>query len=202
MTPPQRAAGLRRDSTPQQLRKPVKRPVGEDAGAASTSRSRSASDPTVSQTAFFAGTFADVVGTFRYSVLGGGRIAPETTGCSAHISTEVVPILGPVTCNRAIFPQLGRRWARSSPAGWPTRSTPTSTPAATTRASSPAPPRCPTTPSVWPSTSTCPATSAAPSARSTATVVAIFKTWGFGWGGDWSYTDPMHFELNAIVDPR
>ena len=31
------------------------------------------------------------------------------------------------------------------------------------------------------------------------TVVAIFKRWGFAWGGDWRYTDPMHFEMNALV---
>ena len=29
-------------------------------------------------------------------------------------------------------------------------------------------------------------------------VVAIFKRWGFAWGGDWSYTDPMHFELSEV----
>ena len=33
-------------------------------------------------------------------------------------------------------------------------------------------------------------------------VVAIFKKWGFAWGGDWSYTDPMHFEMLALVEPR
>lgn len=33
------------------------------------------------------------------------------------------------------------------------------------------------------------------------TVVAIFKRWGFSWGDDWRYTDPMHFEMNAIVNP-
>ena len=32
-------------------------------------------------------------------------------------------------------------------------------------------------------------------------VVAIFKKWGFAWGGDWNYTDPMHFELASIVRP-
>ena len=30
-------------------------------------------------------------------------------------------------------------------------------------------------------------------------VVAIFQQWGFTWGGTWRYTDPMHFELNRIV---
>ena len=31
------------------------------------------------------------------------------------------------------------------------------------------------------------------------TVVAVFKKWGFRWGGDWRYTDPMHFELGTII---
>ena len=30
-------------------------------------------------------------------------------------------------------------------------------------------------------------------------VVAIFKGWGFAWGGDWHYTDPMHFELAHLA---
>jgi len=30
-------------------------------------------------------------------------------------------------------------------------------------------------------------------------VVAIFKKWGFAWGGDWEWTDPMHFELAALI---
>ena len=32
-------------------------------------------------------------------------------------------------------------------------------------------------------------------------VVNAFKRWGFAWGGDWGYTDPMHFELDRIVAP-
>jgi hypothetical protein len=30
-------------------------------------------------------------------------------------------------------------------------------------------------------------------------IVNIFKRWGFRWGGDWAYTDPMHFELAALM---
>lgn len=30
-------------------------------------------------------------------------------------------------------------------------------------------------------------------------VVAIFKRWGFAWGGDWSWTDPMHFEMAGVL---
>jgi hypothetical protein len=32
-------------------------------------------------------------------------------------------------------------------------------------------------------------------------VVGIFKKWGFAWGGDWNYTDPMHFEMASVVNP-
>jgi hypothetical protein len=32
-------------------------------------------------------------------------------------------------------------------------------------------------------------------------VVAIFERWGFTWGGRWQFTDPMHFEMNRIVHP-
>ena len=28
--------------------------------------------------------------------------------------------------------------------------------------------------------------------------MAIFEKWGFAWGGDWRYTDPMHFELSEV----
>ena len=31
-------------------------------------------------------------------------------------------------------------------------------------------------------------------------IADIFKRWGFRWGGDWKYTDPMHFELGALLD--
>jgi hypothetical protein len=33
-------------------------------------------------------------------------------------------------------------------------------------------------------------------------VVAIFRTWGFNWGGTWRYTDPMHFEMSQLVALR
>jgi hypothetical protein len=33
-------------------------------------------------------------------------------------------------------------------------------------------------------------------------VVAIFKKWGFNWGGTWRYTDPMHFEMSQLVAVR
>jgi hypothetical protein len=62
--------------------------------------------------------------------------------------------------------------------------------------------RSPCTRGASPSTWTPPPTTAA-SGTMDARVVEIFKRWGFAWGGDWQYTDPMHFELTTILSsPR
>src|SRR3546814_19492464 len=29
--------------------------------------------------------------------------------------------------------------------------------------------------------------------------VDLFKQVGFGWGGDWPFPDPLHFEMNTLV---
>ena len=63
-------------------------------------------DPDVKHTAVVVGTIADAVGTYRYTVLGGGHIAPDPAWVASHIVTAQVPILGSVTCNKAIIPQL------------------------------------------------------------------------------------------------
>ena len=62
---------------------------------------------TALQTAVLTGSsVADVVGRFSYTVIGGGRIQPEAAWVNANIRTEQVPILGKVTCHRAMIPQL------------------------------------------------------------------------------------------------
>ena len=93
---------------PSTIRKEVNRIVGQTASVQDLDiASRIGLDPNVQQTAFLTGgSIADVVGTFNYTVLGGGRIAPDPSWVQANIATEAVPILGSVTCHRAIFPQL------------------------------------------------------------------------------------------------
>src|SRR3546814_3158512 len=49
---------------------------------------------------------AKAVGSFSYTVLEGGRIAPDSAWVSANIRTEEVPILGRVTCHKVMIPQL------------------------------------------------------------------------------------------------
>ena len=95
-------------TTPSTIRKPLERLVGKDASVQMLDvASRLGLDPDAKLTAIpTGGTLGSVVGTYRYRVLGGGLIAPEPSWVAANIRTEVVPILGSVTCHKDLFPQL------------------------------------------------------------------------------------------------
>ena len=51
-------------------------------------------DPGASQTAQVIGTFAEAVGVFRYTPIGGGRVQPDPQWVREHIVTETLPLLG------------------------------------------------------------------------------------------------------------
>jgi hypothetical protein len=189
---------------PSTIRKEVERIVGEQASVQDLDiASRLGLDPGATQTAFFTGgSIASVVGTFNYTVIGGGRIAPDPAWTAANITTEAVPILGNITCHRAIFPQLraaleevvlqgladeidvdeyqGCYYPRFI-AGTTTLSNHSFGLALDLNV---------------------PGNQRGTVGEMDRGVVAIFKKWGFAWGGDWGYTDPMHFELAQLVDPR
>ncbi len=94
-------------TSPSSVRKPIQKIAGTKASVQSLDAvARYGLDISVQQTAFLVGSVADAVGTFNYTVLGGGRIAPDPSWVASHIATEPVPILGSVTCNTLIFPQL------------------------------------------------------------------------------------------------
>ena len=163
---------------------------------------RTGIDPEATLTAYPVGGAAGAVGVFRYTAIGGGRIAPEPSWVASHISTEQVPILGSVTCNRAIMPQLRAALGEVVARGLSEEIRPEQYAgcyyprfiAGTTTLSNH-------------SFGTALDLNTAGNQRGTVgeidrDVVAIFKKWGFAWGGDWQYTDPMHFEAVRIVDPR
>ena len=158
-------------------------------------------DPDAVQTAQVVGSLADAVGTFTYRPIGGGRIAPDPAWVRANISTQVVPILGSVTCNNAIFPQLRAALEEIVLAGLADEINPDEYAgcyyprfiAGSTTLSNH-------------SFGTALDLNVPGNLRGTVgemdrVVVSIFKKWGFAWGGDWSYTDPMHFEMARIVRP-
>ena len=190
-----------RDSTPKALSKPIGRLAGGLAPQNLDIASRLGLDPGAVQVAVPVGTFADAVGTFRYTVLSGGHIAPEPAWVRSHITTEVVPILGAVTCNKAIFPQLKAALGEIVQRGLADEIHPDEYAgcyyprfiAGSTQLSNHA--------FGLALDLNVPGNQRGTVGQINRDVVEIFKSWGFGWGGDWNYTDPMHFEMNRIVNP-
>jgi hypothetical protein len=148
------------------------------------------------------GTVADAVGVFRYTVLGGGRIAPDPAWVREHITTETLPILGSVTCNKLIFPQLRAALEDIREQGLSDKIHPDQFAGCYY-------------PRFIAGTSTLSNhafglaldINAVENQRGTVGlidrgVVQVFQKWGFTWGGDWRFTDPMHFEMNTLVTPK
>jgi hypothetical protein len=156
------------------------------------------------QTAFLTGgSVAEAVGSFSYRYFEDGSVEPDPAWVAANLRTEAVPILGNVTCHRVMLPQLrgalqqvvdtglehlvdpgdyGGCYAPRFIAGDPSKGLSLHT---------------------W---GIAVDLNVQGNLRGTTgeidrRVVDIFKSWGFAWGGDWSYTDPMHFELAALVRP-
>ncbi len=158
-------------------------------------------DPGATQRVRFVGSFADAVGDFSYTPIGGGRVAPAPAWVRAHIVTRVVPILGEVTCNRYLMPQLEAALAEIQSQGLADEIHPGEYAG------------CYYPRFIAGSTQlsnhsfglaldlNVPGNQRGTAGEMNRTVVTIFKKWGFAWGGDWSYTDPMHFELDRIVTP-
>ena len=190
-------------TAPSSLRKPIQRIAGSTASVQMLDIvARAGLDIHAQQTAFLVGSVADAVGTFNYTVLGGGRIAPDPAWVSSHISTEPVPILGNVTCNRLIFPQLQAALGEIQQRGLADKIHPDEYAgcyyprfiAGTTSLSNHS--------FGLALDLNTPGNQRGTVGEMDRTVVSIFKKWGFAWGGDWHYTDPMHFEMNALVNPR
>jgi hypothetical protein len=187
-------------TSPEQVVKPLQALLG---ATASVQRldvvARDGLDPGAVQIAYVVGSVADAVGRYTYRVLGGGRIAPDPAWVRAHITTETVPILGRVTCNRLLFPQLKAALADIVARGLASKIHSTA--------------GC-YYPRFIAGTSSlsnhafglaidinAPENGRGTAGRMDPGVVQAFERWGFTWGGTWHYTDPMHFEMNRIVRP-
>ena len=188
-------------TSPQSVRPKVARLLDEDTSIQLLDAvTRFGLDPGALQTAIpTGGSVAQAVGSFSYRVLGGGRIAPDSSWVGANIRTEQVPILGSVTCHKVMLPQLRAALTEVQENGLADKIHPGEYAG------------CYYPRFIAGSTSlsnhsfgialdmNVPGNQRGTSGEMDRGVVAIFKRWGFGWGGDWNYTDPMHFEMNAIV---
>ncbi|WP_183092659.1 M15 family metallopeptidase [Nocardioides stalactiti] len=186
--------------SPQAVKKQLKKLLGPDMSITDLDIVAEAGlDPGVRQTAQVIGTFAEAVGVFRYTPIGGGRVQPDAAWVREHIITETLPLLGKVTCNRFMMPQLKAAVLEIQAAGLGSEIKyhvgcyyPRFIAGSTTLSNH--------------SFGLAIDINSLENQRGTVgqisrAVVAIFKKWGFAWGGDWSYTDPMHFELARIVHP-
>jgi hypothetical protein len=150
------------------------------------------------------GSVAEAVGSFSYRYFEDGTVEPDPAWVAANIRTEPVPILGNVTCHRVMLPQLRGALQEVLDRGLGGLVDPGD------YGGCYAPRFIASDPSKGLSLHTWGIAvdlNVQGNLRGTTgdidrRVVDIFKSWGFAWGGDWSYTDPMHFELAALVQPR
>jgi hypothetical protein len=143
------------------------------------------------------GSVARAVGSFSYTPHANGTVTPDPTWVAEKIRTEEMPIIGRVTGNKVMLPQLrgaltdvvkaglsksiyeyGGCYVPRFIAGSHTLS--------------------------FHSFGTAIDLNVPDNQRGTVgkmdrRVVEIFRHWGFAWGGNWHYTDPMHFELESLV---
>lgn len=190
-------------SSPQVVRKKIEKAFGADRFSISALDivAQRGLDLDTFQTVVPVGTFRDAIGVFRYTPIGGGRIAPDPAWVKSHIVTEAVPILGLVTCNKYLMPQLKAALAEIVTSKLADKIHPGEYAG------------CYYPRFIAGSTQlsnhsfglaldfNVPGNQRGTVGQMDRAVVAIFKRWGFAWGGDWAYTDPMHFELARIVNP-
>ncbi len=137
------------------------------------------------------------LGSFSYEYFPDGSVRPDPDWVATYIRTESVPILGNVTCHRVMLPRLRgaltevvRRDLADSinPDDYGGCYVPRFIDRDPSRGLSL---------HTW---GIAVDMNVAGNHRGTRgdidrRVVDVFKRWGFAWGGDWTYTDPMHFEL-------
>ena len=156
------------------------------------------------QTAVLAGTsVSEAIGTFSYTNGPDGTIIPDRRWVEAYIRTEEVPILGKVTCNKAYLPQLRAALTEVVQSGLSSAINPDEYAG------------CYYPRYIGRSAANglslhswgiavdlnVPGNLRGTRGEIDRRVVAIMKKWGMTWGGDWNYTDPMHFEMNRVVRP-
>jgi hypothetical protein len=155
-------------------------------------------DLSAAQTAVLTGgAVANKIGTFNYTANGNGTVNPDPAWVAEFIRTEQMPIIGRVTGNKIMLPQL-RGALNEVVAEGLSKSiyhydgcyVPRFIAGTTTLS--------------FHSFGTAIDLNASDNQRGTVgkmdrRVVGIFRGWGFAWGGDWHYTDPMHFELASLA---
>jgi hypothetical protein len=145
------------------------------------------------------GTSADF-GSFTYTYTPDGQIQPDPAWVAEYIRTEAVPILGSVTCHKLMLPQLRAALQQVVDAGLADKIHPEEYGGCYVPRFIASDPSNPVSLHTWGIAIdlNVPGNQRGVPGEIDRRVVAIFKSWGFAWGGDWDYTDPMHFELARL----
>jgi hypothetical protein len=160
--------------------------------------------PAANPVAFLTGSrAAKAFGAFSYRYFPDGTIQPDARWVSENIVTATVPIFGRVTCHRLMIPQLRGALADIQAAGL--ASTLHTYNGCYVPRFIESNPEHAISLHTWGIAIDLDSSTNGRGTKGTmdSTVVDILKRWGFRWGGDWDYTDPMHFELGALLSsPR
>jgi hypothetical protein len=154
------------------------------------------------QTAVLSGaSVSSAVGTFTYTPHPDGTVTPEPRWVSQYIRRESVPILGTVTCNKGMLPQLRAALTEVVHAGLAAQIHPGEYAGCYYPRFIARSPSAGLSMHAWGIAVdlNVPGNQRGTVGEMDRRVVAIFKKWGFAWGGDWNYTDPMHFEMAKVV---
>jgi hypothetical protein len=156
----------------------------------------------VLQTAVLSGSsVSDAVGTFTYTPHADGSVTPDSRWVSTYIRTESVPLLGSVTCNKGMVPQLRAALTEVVQRGLADKIHPSEYAGCYYPRFIARDPAKGLSLHSWGIAVdlNVPGNQRGTVGEMDRQVVAIFKKWGFAWGGDWNYTDPMHFEMAKVV---
>jgi hypothetical protein len=141
------------------------------------------------------------LGSLTYQLMPDGTVNVDPKWVSDNIVTQTVPIIGRMTCHKAMFPQLIKALTEIQASGLADKIHPDQYEGCyypkliedTDHLSMHA----------WGLAFdiNTPTNQRLTHGDMDPGVVAIFKKWGFRWGGDWKDTpDPMHFEMAALLN--
>src|SRR5947209_6680826 len=141
------------------------------------------------------------LGSLTYQVMPDGSVLVDAKWVTGNIVTQTVPIIGRMTCHKAMFPQLIKALNEIEANGLADKIHPDQYEGC-----------------YWPKLIedtdhlsmhvwglafdiNVPTNQRLTHGDMDPGVVAILKKWGFRWGGDWKDTpDPMHFEMAALLN--
>lgn len=145
----------------------------------------------------------ELIGAMNFRILEDGTIEPDPAWVATNIAQGSVPILGEVTCHRVLFPQLAAALAEIDDEGLARAISVNDFGGCYVPRFIDRDPRRGLSMHAFGL-----ALDLNVSRNYLGTkgdmhpeVVSIFEKWGFEWGGRWSRPDPMHFELDRVVEP-